>query len=139
MRKLVLIIILSMQLASSLFALDADVIIGRYHLPNNLDIEIFKSENKYYGRIIGLEGFNDGQQFDINNPEEALTGQPLLGRIIINNLEYDPAENRWVGGSMYGPEKGLIFNLKISEVREDEIVVVGSKYLFWKNMTWKKL
>jgi len=139
MRKLVLIIILFMQLASSLFALDADEIIGRYHLPNNLDIEIFKSENKYYGRIIGLDGFNGGQQFDINNPEEALMVEPLLGKIILKNLEYDPSENVWVGGSMYGPEKGLIFNLKISEVREDEIVVVGSKYLFWKNMTWKKL
>ena len=134
-----LVLILSMQTVPSLLAMDADGIIGKYHLPNQLDIEIFKSESKYFGRIIGIDGFSDGQESDINNPEVARRVEPLLGKIIINNLEYNPAENMWVGGSMYGPEKGLIFNLKIIDVREDEIVVVGSKYLFWKKMTWEKL
>jgi len=128
-----------MQPAMSLLALGADEIIGMYHLPNNLDIEIFKSGSKYFGKIIGLDGFNNGQRSDINNPDEALRGEPLIGKIIIKDLEFEPSENEWVDGSMYGPEKGLMFNLKITEVREHEIEVVGSKYFFWKKLTWERL
>jgi len=63
----------------------------------------------------------------------------LIGKIIIKDLEFEPSENEWVDGSMYGPEKGLMFNLKITEVREHEIEVVGSKYFFWKKLTWERL
>lgn len=139
MKKQILLLILSVFSTAFIFALDADAILGRYHLPNQLDIEIFKLEGKYFGKIVGLDGFDGGQQLDINNPEKALRTEPLLGKTIINNLEYDSSVNQWVDGSMYGPEKGLLFSLKITQIREYEIEVIGSKYLFWKKMTWEKL
>ncbi len=40
---------------------------------------------------------------------------------------------------MYGPEKGMFFNLKVNEIRKSEIEVVGSKYLFWHTLTWQKI
>ena len=40
---------------------------------------------------------------------------------------------------MYGSEKGMALNLKITEIRQKEIVVVGSKYFFWKTLKWKKI
>ena len=40
---------------------------------------------------------------------------------------------------MYGHEKGMVFDLKITELRQDEIEVVGSKYLFWRTMEWEKI
>lgn len=40
---------------------------------------------------------------------------------------------------MYGPEKGMTFNLKVTEMRDNEIVVVGSKYVFWKTLVWEKI
>ncbi len=121
------------------FAQQADEIIGKYRLPNKLDVEIFKSNGKYSGKIIALGDFDEGQTTDINNPEKSKRGNPLLGMIIINNLEFDKDEKQWINGEMYGPEKGMIFNLKITEMREDEIEAVGSKYLFWKTLVWKKL
>ena len=130
----ILLIISSMTLAQS-----GDAIIGKYHLPNQLDVEIFKSEGKYFGKIIGLDGFNDWQQKDIHNPEKSDRQELLMGKTIIRDLEYDPSGDQWINGSMYGPEKGLIFNLKIAELRENEIKVVASKYLFWKTLVWKKL
>ena len=129
----------SILLGSSVFAQQADKIIGKYRLPNKLDIEIFKENGKYFGKIIALNDFQDGQVKDINNPEESKQNEPLLGKVIIKNLEYNSKEENWHHGSMYGPEKGMVFNLKITEVRKNEIEVVGSKYFMWRTLKWEKI
>ena len=139
MKKLSLSIIMPVLIASYLMAQSGDAVIGRYHLPNNLDIEIFKSDGKYLGKIIGLDGFNDGQEKDIYNPEKSNQEELLLGKIIIHGLDFDAAKNQWVNGRMCGPEKGLFFNLRITEVSPAEIKVVASKYLFWKTLSWEKI
>jgi hypothetical protein len=122
-----------------LFAQQADLIVGKYSLPNKLDIEIFESSGKYFGKIIALNGFENGQLKDINNPDRSQRKDPLLGKLIIENLEYDKAEKNWINGKMYGAEKGLYFNLLIAEVRANEIAVVGSKFIMRKTVDWKKL
>jgi len=134
-------LITSIVVFSTTFALaqQADEIIGKYRLPNKLDVEIFKSNGKYSGKIIALGDFDEGQTTDINNPEKPKRSNPLLGMVIIKNLEFDKDEKEWMNGSMYGPEKGMVFNLKITEIRQSEIEVVGSKYLFWKTLVWEKL
>ena len=121
------------------FGQQADVILGKYNLPNNLDIEIFKEGNKYFGKIIALNNYEDGQVTDINNPDKSKQNDSLVGMVIIKDLEYDPDENKWINGSMYGPEKGMVFNLKIIEVGKKEIKVVGSKYFIWRTLKWKKI
>ena len=134
-------LIISIVVFSTTFTLaqQADEIIGKYHLPNKLDIEIFKNNGRYFGKVIALNGFEDGQTNDINNPDNSKQNESLIGKVIINNLEFDKDEKEWVNGSMYGPEKGIVFNLKITESKQDEIVVVGSKYFFWKKLRWEKL
>ena len=121
------------------FAQQADGIIGKYRLPNKLDIKIFSNNGKYYGKIIALNGFEDGQTKDINNPDKSKRKNSLIGMIIIKDLKYDKKEKQWLNGNMYGPEKGMKFNLKITELRKKEIVIVASKYFFWKTMEWKKI
>lgn len=139
MNSLALNILVLLSVASCTFAQKADAIIGKYHLPNYLDIEIFKAGEKYAGKIIGLDGFNDGQEVDINNPDESKRHDPLLGKTVISDLAYDSTAHVWGGGKMYGPEKGLIFSLKITKIRSKEIEVVASKFIFRKNLTWQKL
>ena len=137
--KLTITLLLFLFIVGSGFAQKADRLIGKYRLPNNLDVEIFKDNGKYYGKIIALSDFKEGQTTDIHNSDESKHNDPLIGMQIINDLEYDSQENRWINGSMYGPEKGLTFNLKVIEMRDHEIVVVGSKYVFWKTLVWKKI
>ena len=139
MKNNVLSIISLLALVSLAIAQNPDDIIGKYRLPNQLDVEIFKQNNKYYGKIVGVGDLDFENQKDIHNPDEDLQDELLLGKVIITNLEYDKSERQWLDGSMYGPEKGLIFNLKITEVRANEIEVVGSKYFFWKTLIWKKI
>ncbi len=139
MRKLRLITYLIIFFTTYTFAQQADEIIGKYHLPNKLDIEIFKNNGKYFGKVIALNGYEDGQINDIKNPDKSKHNEPFIGKIIINDLEFDEDEKEWINGSMYGPERGMVFNLKITEIRQNEIKVVGSKFLFWKTIEWKKL
>ena len=134
--KFLIIIIL---ISSYAFAQKADDIIGKYHLPNKLDVQIYKVGNKYNGKIIALNGFENGQKTDINNDDKDLRKKPLIGMVIIKNLKFDADYKEWIEGEMYGPEKGMTFNLKITEIRDNEIEVVGSKYLFWHTLIWKKL
>ena len=139
MLKLKLTISLITLLTSISFAQQADIIIGKYRLPNELDIEIFKNNKKYFGKIIALNGFEKGQGKDINNPDHSKRNDSLLGKVIIRDLEYDQEGKKWIKGSMYGAEKGMVFNLKIVEVRQNEIVVVGSKFVMRKTLKWEKL
>jgi len=138
MRSLVFVLLLLLD-GQNIMAQNADIIIGKYHLPNKINVEIFKKNNKYFGKIIKLNNFENGQTTDINNPDESKQNDKLLGMVIIKNLEYDKAENQWVNGTMYGAEKGLVFNLKITEYRGTEIEIVGSKFFFWRTLIWKKI
>ena len=131
--------VMLLLMTTCVIAQQGDIIVGKYHLPNQLDIEIFESNGKYVGKIIGLDGFNDGQKKDVHNPDKSSQEELLLGKIIINGLEFESSKNQWVNGSMYGPEKGLVFHLKITEVNQTEIKVVASKYLFWKTLSLEKL
>lgn len=124
---------------SILFAQKADIIIGKYKLPNKLDIEIFEESGKYFGKIIALNGFENGQLLDINNPDRSKRNDPLMGKLIIKDLEYDRKEKKWINGSMYGAEKGMYFNLLITEVRANGIDVVGSKFIMRKHIEWEKI
>jgi len=139
MLKSILALSLIVVFSSMLFAQQADIIVGKYRLPNKLDIEIFENSGKYFGKIIALNGFEDGQLKDTNNPDRSQRNDPLLGKLIIKDLEYDKDEKKWINGSMYGAEKGMYFNLLIAEVRANEIAVVGSKLIMRKSLEWKKL
>jgi uncharacterized protein (DUF2147 family) len=139
MKHIIILIALSLLGVNS-YSQNPDKIIGKYHLPNKLDVEIYKVEkNKYNGKIIALNGFEDGQTTDINNSEESKQKNRLIGMEIIKGLSFDSDDKQWVDGEMYGPEKGMTFNLKITEMRENEIEVVGSKFFLWHTLVWKKI
>ena len=138
MKNINLLFLLIFIVGSS-FAQKADDIIGKYHLPNKLDVEIFKHKDKYYGRIIALNGFENGQTTDIKNPDKEKQNDKLIGKIILKYLEFDANGKEWLGGTIYGSEKGIYLDLKVTEMRDKEIEVVGSKYLFWRTLVWEKI
>jgi len=139
MLKLKITISLMIFFISFSIAQNANTIVGKYHLPNSLDLEIFKKNNKYYGKIIALNGYENGQTRDEKNPDKLKRNDLLIGKIIIEDLEYDSSEKEWINGRMYGPEKGMFFDFKITEVRSKEIEIVASKYFFWKTLEWQKI
>ena len=137
--KIKMILLLLFAPVPVIFAQQADDIIGKYQLPNGLDVEIFKTNGKYNGRIIALNGYDNGQQKDIKNPDKSKRNDLLIGKVIIKDLEFDEKNKDWINGSLYGPEKGMFIDLKVTELRENEIVVIGSKMIFRRTLVWKKI
>ena len=128
-KKEIPMVLFMLIISSTLLAQKADDITGKYHLPNNMDVSIYKQGNKYFGKIIRL--YHNNQVPDISSS--------LIGKVIIKNLEYNPADKQWINGTMYAPEKDMTFHLKITEMRKDEIVVTGSKFIIHKTLIWKKI
>lgn len=139
MGKYLIISLLILFCVTDINAQKADDIIGKYRLPNKLEVEIFKQNDKYFGKIIKLNNFENGQIRDIKNPEPSKTTDLLIGKVIIKDLEFDYDNKQWINGTMYGAEKGMYFDLQITEYRKNEIEVVGSKYFFWKTLVWVKI
>ncbi len=139
MKKIMILLIISMLVSLNIIAQKADDIIGKYSLPNKIDVEIYKRGDKYFGKIIKLNNFEDGQTLDIHNSDKSKRKNPILGMEIIKNLEYDAEEKLWVNGSMYGAEKGLTFDLEVTKYSKTQIEVVGSKYFIWKTLVWKRI
>lgn len=139
MLKIKLTIALIILFTGFSFAQNADIILGKYLLPNDLEVELFKKDGKYFGKIVGLNNYQDGEKNDVKNSNHTKRSEPLLGKVIIKNLEYDSEEKIWINGEMYGPDKGINVNLKITEVSESEIVIVGSKYIMRRTIAWKRI
>ena len=122
---------------TTIFAQQADDIVGKYHLPNDLDVEIFKDGKTYSGKIIALNNYPETR--DIKNSDKSKRDDLLLGKIIITKLKFNSNEKEWENGKMYGPDKGITVNLEVTEFNDNEITIVGSKFVFWKTMKWKKI
>ena len=138
--KLFLLLLISSVTVSSAYGVkQEDKILGRWLLPDNLEIEIFKKENKFYGKIIDVYGFNDGQEKDIHNPDKSKRNDHLLGKIIISDLEYDQKNAKWINGTIYAPQKGLTLDLTILKINGETLEAKGSKLFFSKTIIWKRI
>lgn len=135
----VVLIISSLFISSGYNEKKEDKILGNWLLPDNLEIEIFKKRDKYYGEIIDISKFNDGQEKDIHNPERSKRNDSLVGKVIISGLEYDPASGKWINGIIYAPQKGLTLDLTILKINGNTLEARGSKFFFSKTITWKRI
>jgi hypothetical protein len=139
MNRKQIIIALILLVSGIVNAQNADGVIGKYHLPNKLDVEIFKTGDIFSGKIIALNGFEDGQILDVKNPDKSKRKTPLLGKVIITDLVFDEDSKKWLNGIMYASEKGMHINLKVTEINDTEITVVGSKLFLWRTLKWKRI
>ncbi|MEE4197823.1 MAG: DUF2147 domain-containing protein [Bacteroidales bacterium] len=136
---LILFIISGLSLSAGLKVRQGDEILGSWLLPDNLEIEIFKRGDKYYGKIIDVYGFNDGQEKDIHNPDQLKRNDRLVGKVIISGLEYDQKSGEWINGTIYAPHKGITLDLTIIEINGRSLEAKGSKLFFSKTIIWKRI
>ena len=139
LKRIKLTLLLTFAVALSVLAQKADDIIGRYKLPNDLEIEIFKDGNTYSGKIVSLNGYKDGVTKDAENPDKLKRNDNLLGKVIITNLVFNASEKKWLKGKLYGPEKGLTINLKVTKLTATKATAIGSKFVFWRTFDWIKI
>ena len=74
-------------------------------------IQIYKSGEKFYGKIIWLKNPTDNakQKLHINNPDKEKRSNLIIGLIMLKNFKFD-GDDEWKGGDIYDPESGKTYN-----------------------------
>jgi uncharacterized protein (DUF2147 family) len=89
-----------------------DAVVGKW-LTQEKDgiVEIFKQNNKYFGKIVWGK---NGNRKDTKNPDPKLRNRDVIGLVILTNFSYN-GKGGWTDGEIYDPQKGKTYscNMKI--------------------------
>ncbi len=150
MKNLFLNIILVVWLLfpSLIYAVEADDILGEWVTEDeDSRVEIFKKDNRYFGKIVALiepnylpgevKGMDGKPRLDLNNPKKSLRSNSLVGLELMKNFRFD--DDEWVGGSIYDPEDGATYECKISLTEDGDLHVRGyvGIPLFGRTTVWE--
>ncbi len=129
---------------SSVWAQDADAIVGEWYTEENkARVEIYSCEDSYCGKIVSLkEPKNpDGtNKRDANNPDENLRTRTIVGTNILTGLQYE-GEGEWEDGEIYDPESGKTYSCRLELEDENTLEVRGfiRFSLLGRSQTWTRV
>jgi uncharacterized protein (DUF2147 family) len=108
MKNLLLLLTLIFVAVKASASGNPDAILGTWSNGSNKgQIQVYKQNDKYYGKIIWLKAPNDNKglpKVDKNNPDQKVRSKPLLGLIMLRDFKYDDEE--WTDGKIYNPDDG---------------------------------
>ncbi|MCU0374456.1 MAG: DUF2147 domain-containing protein [Chitinophagaceae bacterium] len=108
--------------ALSQFSPTADAIIGRWqNAEKDGRFEIFKKDNKYYGKLIWGTG---GDSLDVKNPNPSLRKRRVIGLLLLSDFVYE-GKGKWVDGTIYDPREGKTYSCKLTLSKPGEMQVRG--------------
>ncbi len=146
MKKLLFSIVTLMLIVSFSFAQNAngDKVLGIW-LSEKKDakVEIFKSKNKYSGKLIwGAEMYEaDGKTplKDTKNPDAALRNRSRQNLIMISGLTYDDGE--YIDGKLYDARSGHTYSLKMKLNNDNNLEMRGyyGVSLLGQTMHWTRI
>lgn len=120
-----------------------DKVIGKWqNEAKDVNIEIFKSDNKYYGKMIWAKIMfeTDGKtsKKDRENSDAKLRNRELKNLVFITNLTYD--DNEYTGGQLYDAKTGSTYSCKM-ELAGEKLKTRGYKGvpMFGKTFTWTRI
>lgn len=127
----------------------ADRILGVYKVvgetTNELSkVKIYRSGDTYEGKIIWLEHALDAAgnpRLDALNPNPSLRNVRADNIVIVRGLRYDSKKDRWVGGTIYNPVDGKVYDV-LAEFESPKVLRVRGymgKPVLGKNYMWDKL
>ena len=102
-------------------------------------IEIYKSNGKFYGKIIWIKEPNDknGSPLkDLKNPDSKKRASPLLGLNIVKDLEY--SDGKWKNGTIYDPKEGKTYDCAIW-LEDGKLKLRGYLGWFYDTKTWTRV
>jgi uncharacterized protein (DUF2147 family) len=123
---------------------DADAVVGTWMVPDGGGhIQIYKSGDKYFGKIAWLKRLNhpDGRpKIDEKNPDPKLRSRPILGLVILGDFEYD-GDNEWDEGYIYDPQSGTKYSGTLTLDDMNTLTVHGyiGFSVFGQSQTWKRV
>ncbi len=148
MKKAILLVglFLSTFISNQLFAQEAegDAIVGLWETgTGKARVNIIKSGNFYYGRIVWLREPNNEEgkpKVDKNNPEESKRTVPLMGLRMLAGFEFK-GKNLWEDGTIYDPESGSTYSCTITMTDKNTMNIRGYIGIsaFGRTDVWKRL
>ena len=104
-------------------------------------IQIYKSGEKFYGKIIWLKNptENGKQRIDGNNPDKSKRSNPIIGLVMLTGFKFD-GDAEWKGGDIYDPENGKMYSSYMYLKDKNTLKVRGyiGISLFGRTETWTR-
>ena len=122
---------------------NADAIIGVWkNATGKGHIQIYKSNNRYYGKIIWLKNAVDNAgrpKLDHKNTDPGKRNHPLIGLVMLRGFTFDDGE--WNGGMIYNPSDGKEYKAFMKLKTESTLLVRGYVGLsvIGKTDTWTRV
>ncbi|WP_207425581.1 DUF2147 domain-containing protein [Pedobacter sp. SYSU D00535] len=144
MRTFFLATVLLLFTALGVAAQSADAVLGKWQSGHGSGrIQIYKKGDKYFGKLIWLKEPRDENgrpKVDINNPNEKLRGQPIVGLEVLRNFQYR-GNGVWSGGSVYDPKSGNTYNCQMALDGPDKLDIRAffGITLLGKTETWTRV
>lgn len=134
----VLIIIISFVNIGYPQTVNKDAVLGEW-LAESKDgkVLIYKQGEKFFGKISW--GKDGGEKRDVNNPDDKLKTQPIIGSVILKGFEF--TGKLWENGTIYDPNNGKTYscNIKIKKPNELEIRGYIGISLLGRTTVWTKV
>ncbi|WP_293886426.1 MULTISPECIES: DUF2147 domain-containing protein [unclassified Sphingobacterium] len=108
----------------------SDDILGIWYSPAKQGrVQILKSDQYYYGKLVHLEPSvdNEGKSvLDVNNPDKEKRKLPLVGIILLRDITFDVKKNRWKGKLYdYDGRKGNTYNSYLTITKNGNLNIKG--------------
>lgn len=134
-------VFLTIIINTSVFS-QTDAIVGKWLTQNKeAKIEIYKSNDTYYGKIIWLKDPNDPKtgrpMIDSKNKDKSKRSLPILGSKILRGFKY--AKGEYVNGSVYDGRSGKIYTGKLWLENNNKLKMRGYLGVFYKTEIWKRI
>jgi uncharacterized protein (DUF2147 family) len=122
---------------------NAEAIIGNWLTGGKepATIQIYKSGEKFYGKIIGLKNPTDNgkPKLDNNNPDKLKRTSPIIGLILLTGFKFD-GDDEWKNGDIYDPESGKTYSSYLYLKDTNTLKVRGyvGISIFGRTETWTR-
>lgn len=120
---------------------DGDRILGTWLTDDErAKIEIFKKDEKYYGKIVWLKTPRDASgnlHKDTKNPDKKMRDQPILGITLVSDFVFE--RGKWTDGKIYDPDNGKTYDCYM-KLKGDKLEVRGyvGVSLFGRTVVWTR-
>lgn len=145
MKRLMTMMACLLMAAVSIFAQDADKIVGQYKVSRNgveSKVKVFKNGDGYSAQVMWADNMKnpDGSmRTDEKNPDPKKRSVRADQIILIEKVTYNAKDNVWENGRIYDPTNGKTYKVKLWFDGDKKLKMRGYVGPFYDTSVWTKI